>query len=250
MGLAHGTNIVNDGLVFSVDAANPRSYPGSGTAWNSLKNSNNSVTLTNGPEFQTAANGNIYFDGGTDIGIISYDSSLISTTSHTIEMWLKLDNIGSNSSIFITNRDGSDSKVNFMLSLDNRQLVRPFNPSGNDTMVVIYTISNGSVSYYAYKDQMLGTTNGDGKYHQIIGTYSKSDAEQKLYYDGELQMTLAPSIDLYNSTQDIRVAGGYDGNTAGSTTPQNISSIKMYHKALTAQEVKQNYNALKGRFGL
>jgi len=72
----HNKPIVTDGLVFCVDAANKESYPGSGTAWNSLKNSNNSVTLNNGPDFQSLGNGSINFDGVSDIGILNQDNSL------------------------------------------------------------------------------------------------------------------------------------------------------------------------------
>jgi len=51
MGLAHGVNIVNDGLVFQVDAANPRSYPGSGTTAIDIVG-NKSGTLSSTPMFE------------------------------------------------------------------------------------------------------------------------------------------------------------------------------------------------------
>ena len=49
-----GSNIVTDGLVLSLDAANRRSYPGSGTAWSDMAGNNNIGTLTNGPTFNSA----------------------------------------------------------------------------------------------------------------------------------------------------------------------------------------------------
>ena len=250
MGLAHGVNIVKDGSVFQVDAANPRSYPGSGTAWNSLKNSNNSITLTNGPDFQSLGNGSINFDGVSDIGILNHDNSLDnSPTAFSIDMWVNVGNIGSKFIQLIGNRDGGDGNTTFAIGIDNRQVVRTHNPSGNDTMVVLSWIGNGSGTNYVYKKELLGTTNGDNEWHNVTGTYSKSDAEFKLYYDGILQMTSAPSIDLYNSTANWRIGSGYSGDASYTyDLVGNISGIKMYHKALSAAEVKQNYNALKRRF--
>lgn len=250
MGLEHGVNIVKDGLVFHVDPANPRSYPGSGTAWNSLKNSNNSVTLTNGPDFQSLGNGSINFDGVSDIGILNHDNSLDnSPTAFSIDMWVNVGNIGSKFIQFITNRQSSDNKTTMSMGIDNRRVVRTWNPSGNDYMVTYVHISNGSTSIFSFKKELFGTTNGDNQWHNVTGTYSKSDAELKLYYDGILQMTSAPSIDLYNSTANWRIGSGYSGDASYTyDLVGNISGIKMYHKALSAAEVKQNYNALKRRF--
>ena len=252
MGLGHGPNIVKDGLVFYVDAANPKSYPGSGVAWNSLQTPDNSVTLTNGPSFQSLGNGSINFDGNDDIGILNYDNSLSnSPTTFSIDMWVNVGNIGSKFVQFMTNRDNSDLKTTMAIGIDNRQLVRIWNPSGNDHMVTYVHISNGSTSYYSFKKELFGTTNGDNQWHNITGTYSKSNSELKLYYDGVLQHTVSISIDLYNSLVDWRIGSGYSYGAEGQYDYDlvgNISNIKMYHKALTQTEVTQNYNALKPRF--
>ena len=60
-----GPNIIEDGLVFAVDAANKKSYPGSGTTWADLAGSNNG-TLINGPTFDSGNGGSIVFDGTND----------------------------------------------------------------------------------------------------------------------------------------------------------------------------------------
>ena len=246
----HNKPIVTDGLVFYVDAANKVSYPGSGTTWDSLENSDNSVTLNNGPDFQSLGNGSINFDGVSDIGILNQDNSLDnSPTVFSIDMWVNVGNIGSKFIQFITNRHASDNKVTMSIGIDNRRVVRTHNPSGNDYMVLVASIANGSGAHYLYKKELFGTTNGDNQWHNVTGTYSKSDAEFKLYYDGILQMTSSPSIDLYNSTANWRIGSGYSGDTSYTyDLVGNISGIKMYHKALTQAEVTQNYNALKNRF--
>ena len=57
MGLGHGPNIVNDGLVFSIDAANPRSYPGSGTVIDSMVGTE--VGSLNGATYSTDGVGSL-----------------------------------------------------------------------------------------------------------------------------------------------------------------------------------------------
>ncbi len=66
MGLIHSPSIVTDGLVLCLDAANSRSYPGTGATWTDLKGGNNG-TLENGPTFDAANGGSIVFDGTDDI---------------------------------------------------------------------------------------------------------------------------------------------------------------------------------------
>ena len=66
MGLGHSPRIVTDGLVLCLDAANARSYPGTGTTWTDRSASGYSGTLTNGPTFSTDGGGCFVFDGSND----------------------------------------------------------------------------------------------------------------------------------------------------------------------------------------
>jgi hypothetical protein len=58
-----GGNIITDGLVLLLDAANSKSYPGTGTTWTDLSRSGNNGTLINGPTFNSGNGGSIVFDG-------------------------------------------------------------------------------------------------------------------------------------------------------------------------------------------
>ena len=62
MGLGHSPRIVTDGLVLCVDAANARSYPGTGTTWTDLKGSING-TLANNASFDAENGGSITLTG-------------------------------------------------------------------------------------------------------------------------------------------------------------------------------------------
>ena len=57
-----GPNIITDGLVLALDAASPRSYPGTGTTWYDVSGYGNNGTLTNGPTFDSGNGGSIVFN--------------------------------------------------------------------------------------------------------------------------------------------------------------------------------------------
>ena len=66
MSTKYSPKIVTDGLVLCLDAANSKSYPGSGTSWNDLSRNNNTGTLTNGPTYTSSFGGSSVFDGTND----------------------------------------------------------------------------------------------------------------------------------------------------------------------------------------
>ena len=95
MGVSAGTRTISDGLVLALDAANTRSYPGSGTTWTDLSGRGNNGTLTNGPSFVRptfrepfGGAGSVYFDGSGDYLTIPQSSNWLYTADYTIEFWL------------------------------------------------------------------------------------------------------------------------------------------------------------------
>ena len=95
MGISRGKKIITDGLVFYMDAANKRCYPGSGTTVNNLIDSN-SGTLLNGTAFSTNNNGYFDFDGTNDY--INFGDSDTYTfgdgstdSTMTVSAWVNID---------------------------------------------------------------------------------------------------------------------------------------------------------------
>ena len=86
MAFRYSPKIVTDGLVLALDAANHKSYPGSGTAINDLTANNTNGTLTNGPTFNSGNAGSIEFDATNDFILLPGASSL-SVNYHTISSW-------------------------------------------------------------------------------------------------------------------------------------------------------------------
>ena len=98
MAFSRGPKIVTDGLVLYLDAANTKSYIGSGVNWNDL-NKTNVGTLTNGPTFDTEGNGSIVFDGVNDFVNLTSAVNINNTNGWTASAWCKLDELTNLSSI-------------------------------------------------------------------------------------------------------------------------------------------------------
>jgi hypothetical protein len=84
-----GPNIVKNGLVLWLDAANTKSYPGSGTTWTDMSGNNNSGSLVNGPSYNNQFLGSVSFDGADDYMTIANITN--STSGFTWDFWINID---------------------------------------------------------------------------------------------------------------------------------------------------------------
>jgi hypothetical protein len=85
MGLSHSPSIITQNLVLCLDAANPKSYPGSGTTWTDLSGNGNTGTLVNGVGYNSGNLGSLSFDGVNDyVNYIILNSSASATTIGTV----------------------------------------------------------------------------------------------------------------------------------------------------------------------
>jgi hypothetical protein len=250
MALSHNPSIVTSGLVLCLDAANKRSYPGSGTAWTDASGNGNTGTLTNGPTFDSGNNGSIVFDGVNDQITIPNSSTFNNTNSKTVELWLKVGNINENFVMFTTNRLSGDSDVNFAMGIDNRKVVRSWNPSGTDEMVLYYHIGNGTTSFFTFSKEKYGLTNGDNSWHQAVGVTNLNTNEILLYYDSINVHSLTINGTLATPNTNLRLGSGYTSGGVDYPLTGKISNFKIYNRALTAQEILQNFNATKSKYGV
>lgn len=90
MATLYNPKIVTDGLVLCLDAANPRSYPRSGTTWRDVSGRGTDFTISSGGAFSAANGGEIVFDGTT--AGISNTTSITSNTACTVQIWLRINN--------------------------------------------------------------------------------------------------------------------------------------------------------------
>ena len=229
MGLSHSPKIVTDGLVLALDAGNPKSYPGSGTTWTDLSGNGNDGTLTNGPTFDSGNGGSIVFDGTDDYVITARPNSLVTGGSISVSLWAKWTTTGTSLSdiqVLVDNNHSSSSAQGFVLQ-DRPDLSKSLTFSSDLS-------GNGAVSTFQV---------GDGTWHHIVAT--NDQITTKLYIDGSLD---AQTSEGGLATVQPNITLGYWQFTPGRLLNGNIAQVSIYNRALTAAEVEQNYNALKGRY--
>ena len=225
MATLYSPKIVTDGLVLCLDAGNNKSYPSSGTTWNDLSGNNNNGTLTNGPTFNSANGGSLVFDGVDDYATVS-NNITPGTGDFAVSVWVYKTETASNRYIWDFGSNGG--------TLSSGTSVTPgfryYNP----------TIGIGGSLYTAGPIHSINTW-----YNIVI---SRISGTTYFYSNGSLITSGADAgnIGSWGTTLNIGRHGG-----GGLEHQGRLSSLLVYkNKGLTLQEIQQNYNATKARFGL
>ena len=221
-----------NGLVLCLDAANTKSYPGSGTTWTDLSGRGNTGTLTNGPTYSSANGGSIVFDGVDDYVNIPFNStSMDFSLAQTICMWMK-PTTGSNT-----------SRRN------------PYNQAYGGSGTLTYE-PDGSINYYfgtngGNADPYVGRNSGftiAANETTFISVIRNQTTNVCNWYKNGVLITTADAgsyATTANGSSPILIGSGYAGSFLG-----NIYDCKVYNRALSAAEVSQNFNANRSRYGL
>jgi hypothetical protein len=215
-----GPKIVTDGLVLCLDAADRNSYPGSGSTWYDLSGNGNNGTLTNSPTF----NSNGYF-----------------TFNSSNNRWVELDTALSFSSAFTMTCFFTKSN-----STDSRSFL------GKDTGV-----TSGTKIIFLPTDLffMRMIDNGDAAIFDIGYDSSMNNSWHFVAALRTSANVCKASLDGGNLVSGGTQSGTFAPNAIGRNFASqywdgNFADMKMYNRELTLTEIQQNYNALKGRFGL
>ena len=219
-----------NGLVLCLDAANSKSYPGSGTVWTDLSGRGNNGTLTNGPTYSSANFGSIVFDG-VDDGV-QLPGTNFSLNQMTISSWNFSSNYNQNGFMFEKTTNGT---VNTQYSLF-------FN--GDNT--IYYRTKAVSTEDLTVNTTTAGVVNN--QWNNVVATFDGTI--KRIYVNGVLRATSTTlSGTVTQNTTGAAFIGIY-GNFAGYPFNGRISNTTIYNRALTASEITQNYNALKSRYGI
>ena len=207
--------VVTNGLIFYPDAGNKASYPGSGTSWNSQIGSNTG-TLINNPTYSTAVGGNLYFDPSLNQYVNLTGISL--GTVHSVELWF-------NPSITNSGRwiGASESTTYY------------FDVNGTDLTMVVGGISN----------TVSNSTIQIGNWNHVALT--RNNTEYTVYVNGIL---IANQTEVAWDGLNFTLTNLGANQINGSYAQGYLSSAKAYNRVLSIEEVLQNYNAHKARFGL
>ena len=236
-----GPKIITSGCVLSLDAAERLSYPRTGTTWKDLSGNNNNGTLTNGPTFSGANGGSIVFDGTNDylqanVNTITLDGD----PSFTVDM-------------FVRRRTGTN--------IGSEQAPWGIGGTGQGNGVGGWTPTTNLINLDFYDSTRLASTEyyPEGQFVHIAWTKNGAGAETsnvKCYVNG-IERALTKTRDatrtnqFNTSTNGVGIVlGRLNGNSGNFHAPVDVASFKVYTRALSAAEVSQNFNALRGRFGI
>ena len=218
MAVGHAPSIVTSGLVFYIDAANPRCYPGSGT---DLTDTISGITasLAGGVGFNTSNYGTFTFDGSND-NINFGNSNSVKHFNGTISAWVKTSNAGGGF----------------------RGIMAKQNAWGlfySDGVLVTYDWGAGAT-------RSTGVNIADGNWKNVVMTFQSAITNgTRIYINGSLSLTT--TITWVNDTQNLYGGAEVSANQYAICSGAIFS---LYNRPLLAAEVLQNYHATKKRYGL
>jgi hypothetical protein len=226
LAINYNPKIITDNLVLCLDAANPKSYPGSGTTWTDLSGRGNTGTLVNGVGYVGTNGGALSFDGVNDYVNCGNNSSLSFTNKLTIQIWCSLN----------------------VYSEYSNPLMKTTNNNWNDGYG-FYVEANRFYFYINLWDgaHRVSVSKTTFPLTNFVGTYD--GANLKLYENGILQQTGSSyASNVSNSATALLIGRGAlnDPYYWNGRIPQ----VSIYNRALSASEITQNYNATKSRYGL
>ncbi len=226
-----GPHIVTDGLVYALDAANSKSYSGSGTTANDLTGDSTSTTLVNGVGYSSNDLGYFDFDGVDDRINISYTAQP-ATSGITILAWVYPDQDATTGGRTRGSAWGGPGAM-YLGLWPNSSAGSSAIHAGVQTASGRPTIQTGTI--YTNQWSMLAM--------------SYNGSTTKTYLNGELIGTVSQTGNITSGT--TYNVGTYDNRgDSNHNWPGRIPYATMYNRGLTATEIQQNYNALKSRYNL
>jgi hypothetical protein len=240
-------DIIRDNLILNIDPASALSYPGSGTVVADISGYNYHPTLVNGPTLAgSGATSSFLLDGSNDYIQISSAYTHTFTAGTTVDVWVKFnasnswgrlldtsDGAGTNTAYLTIARSGTSSDV----VLESRSSTTQATQNGIRTTTS--PISNGTIQNFTF---VIGPGSTD----------AVSPETPRIYLNANLQATT-----LYGTQNNFvpYVVNKYawigrSAFAADSYLGANIYAYKIYNRALSAAEIKQNFQSLRGRYGV
>jgi hypothetical protein len=232
MAVFSGPEIVNNGLVLYLDAANLRSYPGTGTTWTDLSGNGSNGTLVNGTGYSFNNNGIMTFDGVNDYVNAGNLGSFF--TQGVISYWMNSSKVENYRNTFSTDYLGINKGIRF-------EQYSPGSSIGGFNVV----IGNDGGAWFAY-DYSPSASLTANTWYNVILVWNTTTNNVVGYLNG-VQKFNATHNRWATTLPSVSIGSGFDASRyfAGS-----ISNVSIYNRALTAAEIQQNFNATRSRYGI
>jgi hypothetical protein len=232
MSLHHSPRVVTDGLVLCLDAANTKSYPGTGNIWSDLSGNDNTGALRNSPTYSTDNSGKFIFNGiNNDVSCGNNSSINFGTGSFTVSIWFRRFNNATTNLRLLSKAAGGDNAnatdAGFCFFGNNSNVTFAVNPTAPRTII---SAANFSLNEWV----------------NVVGLVERGVSMRTYKNANQVSSAAAPTGSV-SGTTSLFLASNVGSNLfwAGE-----ISNVSLYNRALTSQEIQQNFNALRGRFGL
>ena len=232
MGIFRGPQLVREGLVLALDAAEFRSYSGTGIIWNDLSIIGGYGTMYNSPGYNVDKY--FEFDGVNDYNRFIRTDVNGGSWAHgeaTIIAWIKPSSTGS---ITVTANNVFTSESAIEISIGNRE--------------------NGySGVQYASNPWAWRGTNKDSLVNDVWNmlSYVHSTVDRKVYVNDVLQYIVTDTGTLNAGTASypwLTLMGRQSGT--GSPCKGGLAAVYLYNRPFTQEEITATFNALRERFGL
>lgn len=233
--------IVTNGLIFYLDASNARSYVSGSTVAYSLVPSASfsraiSCSLSGGVGYNTSNLGSFVFDGTNDQLLLE------NTPAQSTGIQLGTGNAPWMVNVWLKTSAAGDGLLGTFPVLTNR--------SGGPVYGAMGIGPAGVLKYSHYSGSWLtksGSISINNNQWHMATWVNKDNNTLDMYVDGTFDRTVSSSIVGLPNPVDV-IAGSW----AGTYLNASIASVAIYKRSslFTAQEILQNYNATKGRFGL
>lgn len=256
MSVAAGPKLAHKGIELFLDAANTRSYPGSGSTWFDVSGNGRNGTLSGNtvPAFVTDANGSMDFTPGVGNSwvYIPHDDNIRDnvfdiTTNFTLTAWINIDTARNYGTVI--------AKANGNNWSHSSNAIWVFISSEVGYIRGVSATGVGTNSFPAEYNRIDYNTNVTGRW--INATYTGDGTNAILYINGEnvgtfAFSTITSSVTSHSRgiTMGTRSENGSGALNANPELDGKVAMVAAYNQALTSAEVLQNYNALKSRFGL
>jgi hypothetical protein len=225
MALYHSPLVVTDGLIMYLDAANPKSYPGSGTTWTDISRNGNNATVESSVAFGTTYGGGLTtLNNASNTNQRIYGTFNLSSANYTWEIWYTDNGSqgGDASGFGVTDASGVSSNG--------------FRANSNSS---VQQWVGGSLTV----GQTISTANTP---KQVI--LRRSGTTFNSFSNGVL-------IDTDTAASTSGTFVNYSMNCSTCTASNNgwngtYYIVKMYNRTLSDAEITQNFNALRTRFGI
>mgnify|MGYP000324290763 CR=1 FL=1 len=222
MATNYNNSIIKDGLVLCLDTGDRKSYSGSGSTWTDRSGNGNDVTLYNGPTFTTDNGGSLNFDESDDYGKTS-STTVLNSSAYTKIAWFRPEEACAN---IISG--GSESQHAFWMAATNHTLC-----AGH----------NSAWTTVGYRPNPSGDMVGQW----WCGAVTFNSTTGWVLYMNGVQVDTNSSTTTNSGNGIIRIGAYYD---AANMFNGDINIAQVYNRVLTADEILQNFNAQRGRFGI